>query len=141
MGLCPYNRCLINLFLQMTGFSKNHGTRFRRNWTLATALLSVPLRRLDGAPANRAPLFAPRSYTFALTVRGPYASLAHGETSKYAPSLKVKAADKLIALSAHARPEILKHARRARCSWSHLLGPTLLLFGQPYSSAFVSRTT
>jgi hypothetical protein len=39
----------------------------------------------------------------------PYASLAHGETSKYATSLKISinAADKLIALSAHARPGIV----------------------------------
>jgi hypothetical protein len=39
----------------------------------------------------------------------PYASLAHGETSKYATSLEISinAAEKLIALSAHARPDIL----------------------------------
>ena len=45
----------------------------------------------------------------------PYASLAHGETSKYATSLKtsINAADKLIELSAHARPEILNNAALA----------------------------
>ena len=39
----------------------------------------------------------------------PYASLAHGETSKYLTSLEIaiKAADKLIMLSALARPEML----------------------------------
>ena len=42
----------------------------------------------------------------------PYASLAHGETSKYAKSLEISinAADKLIALSAHTRPEMLNCA-------------------------------
>jgi hypothetical protein len=42
----------------------------------------------------------------------PYASLAHGETSKYATSLEIsiKAAETLIALSAHTRPEMLNRA-------------------------------
>lgn len=49
------------------------------------------------------------------TMHRPYASLAHGETSKYATSLEVAvhAADKLIALSAHAHPEMLNHAALA----------------------------
>ncbi len=50
----------------------------------------------------------------------PYASLAHGENSKYATSLEiaVNAADKLIALSAHARPETLNHpAVSSHMSW------------------------
>ncbi|KAI0299005.1 fungal-specific transcription factor domain-containing protein [Multifurca ochricompacta] len=49
------------------------------------------------------------------TLHRPYASLAHSETSKYSPSLEisVNAADKLIALSAHARPEMLNHAALA----------------------------
>ncbi|KAI9455408.1 hypothetical protein F5148DRAFT_1324980 [Russula earlei] len=49
------------------------------------------------------------------TMHRPYASLAHGEGSKYATSLAiaVNAADKLIALSAHARPEMLNHAALA----------------------------
>jgi hypothetical protein len=49
------------------------------------------------------------------TMHRPYASLAHGDTSKYAPSLEiaVNAADNLIALTAHARPEMLSHAALA----------------------------
>jgi len=49
------------------------------------------------------------------TMHRPYASLAHGEGSKYAPSLdiSVNAAEKLIALSAHARPEMLNHTALA----------------------------
>ncbi|KAH9996141.1 hypothetical protein BJV74DRAFT_877445 [Russula compacta] len=49
------------------------------------------------------------------TMHRPYASLAHGETSKYATSLEVAvhAADKLIALSAQAHPEMLNHAALA----------------------------
>jgi hypothetical protein len=45
----------------------------------------------------------------------PYASLAHGETSKYVTSLKtsINAANKLIELSAHSRPEILNNAALA----------------------------
>ncbi|KAI0270743.1 fungal-specific transcription factor domain-containing protein [Gloeopeniophorella convolvens] len=46
------------------------------------------------------------------TLHRPYASLAHGEGSKYIQSLEtaVNAADKLIALSAHARPEMHNNA-------------------------------
>jgi len=49
------------------------------------------------------------------TMHRPYASLAHSETSKYAMSLEiaVNAADNLIALTAHARPEMLTHAALA----------------------------
>jgi hypothetical protein len=49
------------------------------------------------------------------TMHRPYASLAHGKTSKYAASLEiaVNAADNLIALTAHARPEMLSHAALA----------------------------
>jgi hypothetical protein len=49
------------------------------------------------------------------TMHRPYASLTHGETSKYAPSLEiaVHAAENLIALTAHARPEMLTHAALA----------------------------
>ena len=49
------------------------------------------------------------------TMHRPYASLTHGETSKYAPSLEIAAlaADNLIALTAHARPEMLTHAALA----------------------------
>jgi hypothetical protein len=49
------------------------------------------------------------------TMHRPYASLAHGEASKYTTSLEisVNAADKLIALSAHARPEMLDHGALA----------------------------
>ena len=49
------------------------------------------------------------------TMHRPYASLTHGETSKYAPSLEiaVTAADNLIALTVHARPEMLTHAALA----------------------------
>ena len=44
-------------------------------------------------------------------IHRPYASLARSETSKYATSLdiSINAAEKLIALSAHARPEMLNH--------------------------------
>jgi hypothetical protein len=53
----------------------------------------------------------------------PYASLAHGETSKYTTSLEIaiKAADKLIMLSALARPEMLSQAALAvsgHMTWS-----------------------
>ena len=49
------------------------------------------------------------------TMHRPYASLTHGETSKYTPSLEiaVNAADNLIALTAHARPEMLTHSALA----------------------------
>src|SRR6266851_571020 len=49
------------------------------------------------------------------TMHRPYASLAHGEASKYATSLdiSVDAADSLIALTAQARPEMLSHAALA----------------------------
>ncbi|KAI0255493.1 hypothetical protein BJV78DRAFT_678435 [Lactifluus subvellereus] len=59
------------------------------------------------------------------TMHRPFASLAHGEPSKYAPSLEisVKAADKLIALTSYARPEMLNHAALAvpgHMSWGPL---------------------
>ena len=46
------------------------------------------------------------------TMHRPYASLARGENSKYAPSLDIaiKAADKLTTLAALARPEMLNHS-------------------------------
>jgi hypothetical protein len=59
------------------------------------------------------------------TMHRPFASLAHGGPSKYAPSLdiSVKAADKLISLTSYARPEMLNHATlavRGHMSWSPL---------------------
>jgi hypothetical protein len=53
----------------------------------------------------------------------PYASLARGERSKYATSLKIPidAAERLIALSAHTRPEMLNHtAVSTHLSWSQM---------------------
>jgi hypothetical protein len=56
-------------------------------------------------------------------IHRPYASLARSERSKYATSLEISinAAEKLIALSAHARPEMLNHtAVSAHMSWCQM---------------------
>lgn len=53
----------------------------------------------------------------------PYASLARSERSKYATSLKIpiNAAERLIALSSHTRPEVLNHAAAsAHLSWCQM---------------------
>jgi hypothetical protein len=49
------------------------------------------------------------------TMHRPYASFTPGEASKYMPSLEiaVNAADNLIALTAHVRPEMLTHSALA----------------------------
>jgi hypothetical protein len=56
-------------------------------------------------------------------IHRPYASLARSERSKYVTSLdiSINAAEKLIALSAHARPDMLNHtAVSAHMSWCQM---------------------
>ena len=69
-----------------------------------------------------------------LAMHRPYASLARSERSKYTPSLEISisVAEKLIALSAYARPEMLNHITHTtvstHMSWCQMHSFTAAMF-------------